>query len=289
MRYAGELAWSGYVLPRGALLQRYMMQPEVTPGAVYEFHAARALLGKSPGINDPLTTSAFDTSGNGNDGTLTNFAGEPAARPRTNTETDKAVWHDLSGHDNDGALTSFGYTTSSGWAGNGANVDPYRLVFDGTGDTLTAPSDISAADDFTLEFWLKRSAAWTDWTGIGSQTAWVIDHLDGGWILYAVSNGLLLNCREADGTSCGDVASAALTLDAMTHVVIVVDNTALTVTFSHDGTAAAPVAISAPIGMPSYNIKLDSSVALDIAVAREYPVALPPRRSRPTTRWASPP
>lgn len=53
-------------------------QPRVVPGAVLELHAARAAGGLTPGINDPLTDEWFDTSGNGNHGTLTNF-GYPAA------------------------------------------------------------------------------------------------------------------------------------------------------------------------------------------------------------------
>lgn len=55
------------------------MQPGVVPGAVFEFHAAKAAGGLTPGVNAPLTTQAFDTSGNGNHGTLTNFAGTPAS------------------------------------------------------------------------------------------------------------------------------------------------------------------------------------------------------------------
>ncbi|HRZ10703.1 MAG TPA: hypothetical protein P5319_12525, partial [Gemmatimonadales bacterium] len=69
------------------------MQPGVTPGAILELHAARANGGVSPGINDPLTTEWYDTSGNGHHGTLVGFAG----------------------------------TTASGWS-----ADPYRLVFEST-------------------------------------------------------------------------------------------------------------------------------------------------------------
>lgn len=55
------------------------MQPGVVPGAVLELHAAKASGGTSPGINDPLTTQWFDTSGSGNHGTLVNFTGTPWA------------------------------------------------------------------------------------------------------------------------------------------------------------------------------------------------------------------
>jgi len=55
------------------------MQPNVTPGAILELHAAKANNGTSPGINSPLTTTWTDTSGNGNDGTLVNYIGLNAA------------------------------------------------------------------------------------------------------------------------------------------------------------------------------------------------------------------
>jgi len=58
------------------------MQPSVTPGAVLELHAAKANGGTGPGINSPLTTTWIDTSGNGNNGTLTNFSGTPWSADR---------------------------------------------------------------------------------------------------------------------------------------------------------------------------------------------------------------
>jgi len=53
------------------------MQPGTVPGAVLELHAAKASGGTAPGSNDPLTTEWYDTSGNGNHGTLVNFTGTP--------------------------------------------------------------------------------------------------------------------------------------------------------------------------------------------------------------------
>jgi len=51
-------------------------QPNTTPGAVLELHAAKANGGTGPGINSPLTTTWKDTSGNNNNGTLTGFGGQ---------------------------------------------------------------------------------------------------------------------------------------------------------------------------------------------------------------------
>lgn len=94
-----------------------MAQPGTVPGAALELHAARAALGASPGINSPLTTTWFDTSGNGNHGALTNF----------------------------GAQTP--------WAGTGTLADPYRLLFDGTDDRVTVPhvAGLAFGADFTVE------------------------------------------------------------------------------------------------------------------------------------------
>jgi len=58
------------------------MQPGTVPGAVLELHAAKASGGTAPGSNDPLTTEWYDTSGNGNHGTLTNFTGTPWSEDR---------------------------------------------------------------------------------------------------------------------------------------------------------------------------------------------------------------
>jgi hypothetical protein len=106
-----------------------MTQPFTVAGAILELHAARAALGVSPGVNAPAFITTFDdTSGVGNDGTLTNFAG----------------------------------TAASGWAGAGTVADPYRLVFDPTapGDYVSCP-DLSAAEDktFSYEAWIMSTTA----------------------------------------------------------------------------------------------------------------------------------
>ena len=107
-----------------------LMQPGAVAGAVYEFHASRARMGTRPGANDPLTTEAFDTSGSGNHGTLTTFAG----------------------------------TTTSGWDGSGTLADPHRLVFDGTSDYVALP-DLGACEDkvFTYEAWAATTSAAQVW------------------------------------------------------------------------------------------------------------------------------
>jgi hypothetical protein len=103
------------------------MQSGVTPGAVLELEASTANGGITPGVNSPFTTTWADTSGNNNNGTLTNMAG----------------------------------TTSSGWAGSGTGVNPYRALGDGVDDFISVPHTPSiavGAGDFSLELWYQASA-----------------------------------------------------------------------------------------------------------------------------------
>jgi hypothetical protein len=100
-----------------------MPQPGiVTTGLLVELHAAKANGGVSQGVNSPLTTQAFDTSGNLNHGTLTNFAG----------------------------------TTASGYAGTGTPADPHRFVLAGDNDYISLPG-LGAANGaaFTYEAWVR--------------------------------------------------------------------------------------------------------------------------------------
>ena len=98
------------------------MQPGVVPGAVLELHAAKALSGLSPQVNSPLGVAWQDTSGNGNHGTLTGFAGETP------------------------------------WAGTGTPAGPYRCAFDGVNDYVAFP-DLGACEDknFTYEVLIQTN------------------------------------------------------------------------------------------------------------------------------------
>jgi prepilin-type N-terminal cleavage/methylation domain-containing protein len=100
------------------------IQPNVTPGAILEFRGVKANGGASQGINGPLTTPWFDTSGNGNSGTLNNVAGN----------------------------------TSDGWAGSGTAIDPYALVFNGTSAYVSPPSLAISSGTFTFEAWIKYTS-----------------------------------------------------------------------------------------------------------------------------------
>jgi len=98
------------------------MQPGATPGASLELHAAKASGGTGPGVNSPSTTAWYDTSGNGNSGSL------------------GSAWQ---------------YTTSDGWSGAGTAGDPYRLISNGTNNqnrAVDTPWSPGLAD-FSVEVW----------------------------------------------------------------------------------------------------------------------------------------
>ncbi len=99
------------------------LQPGVTPGAVLELRASKANSGLTQGINSPLTT----------------------------------IWTDTSGNNNNGTLTNFGATTASGWAGAGTTGDPYRAVFDGVDDYVGFSHTPSVATPYTIEAWVSMS------------------------------------------------------------------------------------------------------------------------------------
>ena len=96
------------------------MQPGVTPGASLELHAAKANGGLSPGLNDPLTTTFFDTSLNGNHATL-----------------------------------GSGFTGQSPWLGDGSLANPHRLAMDGV-DDLVVSAAFADASAVTVEMWKVR-------------------------------------------------------------------------------------------------------------------------------------
>lgn len=110
------------------------MQPGTVPGAVLELHASKAKGGTGPGTNSPLTTDWFDTSGNGNNGALTNFTGETP------------------------------------WGGSGTAVDPYTLTFDGANDLVGVPGP-GLGTDFTVEMWTKNLVPQSSWCWLVEKTS----------------------------------------------------------------------------------------------------------------------
>jgi len=171
------------------------MQPNVTPGAILELHAARANNGLSQGINSPLTTTWKDTSGNGNDGTLTGFGG----------------------------------TTASGWAGSGTGGDPYRLVFDTTDDSVTLPaaklSSQFSTKVFSIEAWLSTAYFTTDNCNILVARN---NNFSNAVFFFGYTGRPVIRLVYA-GVQTQLIGSSGHTIDngAVHHVVAVADGTAL--------------------------------------------------------------
>lgn len=174
------------------------MQPNVTPGAVLELHAAKANGGLSPGVNSPLTTTFFDTSGNGNHGTLQTFAG----------------------------------TEASGYAGTGTAADPYRLTFDGVDDRVSV-HDAGTLNpiSFTADAWLIGSASASLQYAIANRPASGAS----GWSLYlANTSRYVCQIAKTDGTWAYVNASnlGAVEAGSLCHVALTYDGANLRTYFN---------------------------------------------------------
>jgi len=132
------------------------MQPNVTPGAVLELNAAKAANGTSPGINSPLTTTWTDTSGNNNNGTLTNFASSPwggsgaGGDPYSLSRPTDSGYVSITGNANFKTATF----TAEQWVWNAANDTRYRAFLDYG----------YSSGGYTYGYIIMRYS--TDWTGV---------------------------------------------------------------------------------------------------------------------------
>jgi len=161
------------------------MQPDVTPGASLELHAAKANGGLSQGINSPLTTTWTDTSGNGNNGTLTNFSG----------------------------------TLVSGWDEDGAGP---HIVGDGDLDAVIAPPISMGLGDFTAEAWFKMPNVVDNYgyiIGAGNPNA-----TNPWWSIFVYSDGIMPRWRLGVSPSgSGSLTKKAVPYDTWFHFVVTWD------------------------------------------------------------------
>lgn len=213
-----------------------MMQPGAVPGAVYEFHAAKAALGTGPGINAPLTTQAFDTSGNLNHGTLTNFSGE------------------------------------SPWLGAGTIADPYRLAFDpaAPADYIALPNlGVGSTGDCAYEAWFKDDSAYAN------VTRWIMCESVGSirWGMYSFGSGIGFQTRDATVSTFtplfGNFASDGL----WHHVLAGVASGYLKLFIDGVDRSGAPVAARPPATFTTSQIGARGGIESwngGIAVGRQY-------------------
>ncbi|MFA5388029.1 MAG: LamG-like jellyroll fold domain-containing protein [Candidatus Paceibacterota bacterium] len=196
------------------------MQPGVTPGALLEFHAARAHLGISPGHNESAETQLFDTSGNARHGTLTNC----------------------------------GFTTASGYGGAGSILDPYHLATDGANDRVDTAAFAQASGEWTIEAWVRY-----DGGDISTNTRHLITHgatgVDGFRIYVSTDNTTLTaRCIRAGAAQSVNLTGTPLTVGAWRHIAFVCSNAGATGTWYLDGAAQAPVALTDPMLPPTSRV-----------------------------------
>jgi general secretion pathway protein G len=141
------------------------MQPGATPGAVLELNAAKANGGSSPGINSPFTTTWTDTSGNNNNGTLTNFG------------------------------------VQTPWGGVGTTGDPYKLTFDGVDDWVTVIDNVAlrpGTGDYSLELWLTAPWGYSSSYPVIYAKGWSSSAAIGGWGIDGLgTQTTILNMQDA--------------------------------------------------------------------------------------------
>lgn len=219
-----------------------MAQPGVTPGAVFEFHAARAKVGGWPGNNTDPTSTIHDGSGNGNDGTLNNFA----------------------------------YTTASGWDGTGTLADPYWLVLDGTDDYVLLPDIGGPGTGFTLEAWVMNPAAATGvYIGEGNSAS------DTPYIYLGQTSDRTTRLRWVDGAGNDtSLYGAELSATGPHHVIATWDGANAVSLTVDDGTPATDTWTkgATTINRAALGCRIRTGVSYHLngglLVARKYDVAL---------------
>ena len=102
------------------------------------------------------------------------------------------TWADLSGNGNDGTLTNFsGCGASSGWNGDGSVGDPYRLEFGSStgGNDYADIDDLSLGDKHTLEMWVRTTNRGNLIGGSGVNHGIVWTNTSGTTLYYNTGNG----------------------------------------------------------------------------------------------------
>jgi len=230
------------------------MQPGVTPGAVLELHAARADGGIGPGVNSPLTTTWYDTSGNGNNGTLANFGG----------------------------------SQTSGWSGSGTALDPYRLSFtlgDLSNRDIVSTNALVRIGSQTHEAWVRSPSSTTYKDGL------LFTHRDsqtgGAFLPRGVSGGQTQPLLYLNGSNFRYWENGSWQTDGEWHHIIVIISGELASDISSsylyvDNVVQSPTQTylsSNPLSY-AFGVRLGHTnyITDSIAVFRAYPFALTPEQ-----------
>ncbi len=174
------------------------MQPNVTPGAILELHAAKANNGLTQGINSPLTTTWKGTSGNNNDGTLTNFAGETPWSADHLTVTSAGT--------RDTVTTGVtGFDSARTW-------EAWARLPDGfvSNVYLFSHGNPSAAPSFSVT---------TGWAGVQCPLLILAGNNYRYWSTVALGSDLHHFVMTVPGNSLDDISSSTLYIDGVLQVV----------------------------------------------------------------------
>ena len=159
---------------------------------------------KSSKVGMPILTATDSSDGiTINQSFRLNLLG-PGASPQTDYRADLAQLGYLPGNNslpvsifqnvealgNNGNLYSFGYTTSSGWSGDGSlltsgTLGPNRLVFNGTSSYLDLGSSVNSNSSFSFETWVRPLNSATSGSVILSNA----DSSNKGFTLSQLSDG----------------------------------------------------------------------------------------------------
>lgn len=233
------------------------MQPDVTPGAIVELHAAKANGGAGPGINSPLTTTWADTSGNGNNGTLTNITGSP-------------------------------------WSGSGTSGDPYKLLFDGVNDYVSLGTKRSVESKmFTFETWvITPSTAPASYefslSEAGPAPSGDPSYPIVGITLSGAAGRARVYYRDSLSHSASVYGPVTNICDGLLHHILVTSNNSSAIVFV-DGVAGTTADISSVVGGGKLKMDYGTSVGRasqgqyywdgSILTARVYPFPLSPEQA----------
>ena len=194
--------------------------------------------------------------------------------PGNNTDP-TSTWYDLKAT-YPGALNNFGWTTSSGWAGSGTAIDPYRLVFDGTDDEVDLaswPGSVFTGLVWTLEAWV--AAPYNNAKQIGIFWASSASYANGVDLRYD-DGTLAVRAITSGGTT--DIGASVANDGNMHHVVGTCDGSNLRL-YVNGALVNGPTAVSGTLAAPtSCGLGADGGWldygAINVATMRVYNAAL---------------
>lgn len=192
--------------------------------------------------------------------------------------------------------TAVGGNTHSITANGNAQVDtdvdsPFTdglgsALFDGASDYLTSPDDtdwdLTASADWTIDFWIRRNGSQATNDAILQRGQAGSPY--NGWTIKFESNAVAIR-NNANGS--GGVGGASLSDATWTHIAIVHDDTANTLTIYKDGTQVQQATASTAINWTNTSDALYIGSQNGFVGSRDFAGHLCEIRFSDTARWTS--